>query len=189
MSAAPLTLDRLMSMDRDDLHDVLLRGHPLEPETLAGRMYLGVDLSLPDAARKILWHTFRKTFHADEKRGVVRGWNVKMEQHGIDGPRVPLKNRRGEAVTFGHYHVCSADGVSFPGGYRGAHFLDYGVAGNSPLDPARLGYTPLVAVNEGSQDLLLGWEIFKIGPKLLPMPLYWALQLEGDLDDVVEPPR
>lgn len=186
---APLSLANLMDMNSEALHRVLLAGHPLDPGALAGREYLGVDLSLPGWGRKLLWHTFRKTFVKDSRTGEVRGWNVRMEQHGVDGPRTPLVDRRGEPVTFGHYIVRSAAGIDFPGGYRGGHFLDYGSAGNALLDPARLGYTPLVAVNEGSQDLLLGWEIFRVGPRFLPMPLYWALRHEGPLSAIVRPPR
>jgi hypothetical protein len=55
-------------------------------------------------------------------------------------------------------------------------------------DPARLGYTPLIAVNAGSQDMLLGWEVFKVGPVFLPLPLYWALRFEAPLEEVVTPP-
>lgn len=183
-----LSLEDLMAMDARELDALMGRGHPLEPEVLAGRMYLGVDLSLPGWARKLLWHTFRKTFVEDDAKG-VRGWNVRMEQHGVDGARVPLKDRRGEPRTFGHYRVRSAEGLRFPKGWSGPHFLDYGVAGNTLTDPAALGYTPLVAVNAGSQDLLLGWEVLKLGPLFLPMPLYWALRYEGPLDRVVPPPR
>lgn len=187
-TAAPLTLEDLMAMDARALHGVLCRGHALDPDQLAGRQFLGVDLSLPRWARKILWHTFRKTFVRDEPGGEVRGWNVRMEQHGVNGPRVPLKDRKGRPVTFGHYRVRSAEGIHFPGKWSGAHFLNYGAAGNPFWDLARLGYTPLVAVNEGSQALLLGWEVFKLGPAFLPMPLYWALRDEGPLEDVIPPP-
>jgi hypothetical protein len=186
--SAPLTLEDLMAMDGKALHEVLLRGYPLEPEKLAENAYLGVDLSLPDLARKILWHTFRKTFTRDESTGQVRGWNVRMEQHGVNGPRIPMRNRQDKPITFGHYIVRPTDGIEFPGNYRGAHYLDYGTVGNSFLDLARLGFTPLVAVNEGSQDLLLGWEVFRVGGKFVPMPLYWALRYEGPLGDVVPRP-
>jgi hypothetical protein len=178
-----------MAMDGRALHGVLCRGHALDPDVLAGRQYLGADLSMPGWARKLLWHTFRKTFVRDEATGDVRGWNVRMEQHGVDGPRVPLLDRKGRPITFGHYRVRSAEGLRFPRGWRGPSFLDYTRAGNSFFDPAGLGYTPLVAVNAGSQDLLLGWEVFKLGPLFLPLPLYWALRFEGPLDTVVDPPR
>lgn len=186
--SSPLTLEDLMAMDRRALHGVLCRGRALDPDKLAGRQFLGVDLSLPGWARKVLWHTFRKTFVRDEPGAEVRGWNVRMEQHGVSGPRIPMRDRKGQPVTFGHYRVRSAEGIHFPGGWSGAHFLNYGAAGNPFWDMARLGYTPLVAVNEGSQDLLLGWEVFKLGPAFLPMPLYWALRDEGPVEDVIPPP-
>jgi choline dehydrogenase-like flavoprotein len=184
-----LTLDDLMQMRADQLQEVMRLGHPLDLDALAGRQFLGVDLSLPGWARKLLWHTFRKAFVRDDPSGDVRGWNVRMEQHGLDGPRISLKDRAGRPVTFGHYRVRSAAGVIFPKGWRGAHFLDYTSAGNARLDPAALGYTPLVAVNAGRQDLLLGWEIFKVGPAFLPLPLYWALRDEGPVEDIIPPPR
>ena len=31
-------------------------------------------------------------------------------------------------------------------------------------------------------DLLLGWEVFKLGPLFIPLPDYWALRLEGPVD-------
>lgn len=189
MSTTPLTLEDLMAMDASALHGVLCRGHALDPDRLAGRQFLGVDLSLPGWARKILWHTFRKTFVRDEATGEVRGWNVRMAQHGVDGPREPLTDRRGAPVTFGHYRVQSAAGKRFPQGWAGAHYLDYGAGRNPVWDLAALGRTPLVAVNAGSMNLLLGWEVFQLGPVQLPLPLYWALRDEGPLDTVVPPPR
>lgn len=186
---SPLTLDDLMAMDGPALAAVMRRGHPLDPARLAGRMYLGVDLSLPELARRLLWHTFRKTFHRDAPGGPVRGWNVRMQQRGVDGPRAPKRDRRGRPITFGHYVVRSATDVDWPHGWRGAHCLDYGNAGNTWLDPARMGLTPLVAVNIDDMSLLLGWEIFKTPLGMAPLPLYWALRDEGPLDAVVDPPK
>ena len=80
-------------------------------------------------------------------------------------------------------------GVRFPRGWQGGHFLDYGRGGNRFFDLARLGYTPLVAVNAGSQDLLLGWEVMRIGRLFLPLSLYWALKLDGPLEEVVPSPQ
>jgi hypothetical protein len=184
-----LTLDDLMRMNARELRAVMDGGHALDGDVLAGRQYLGVDLSLPGWARKLLWHTFRKTFMRDEATGDVRGWNVRMEQHGVEGPRVPLTDRRGRAITFGHYRVRPAAGLRVPAGWSGTHVLDYTTAGNKRLDPAGYACTPLVAVNEGSQDLLLGWEVLKLGPLLVPAPLFWALRHEGPLEEIVAPPR
>jgi hypothetical protein len=187
-STSQLSLDDLIAMDAEQLQAVIDRGYALDTDAMADTQYLGVDLSLPPLLSRLMWKTFRKTFHQDPETGVLRGWNVRMEQTGVTGPRVPMTDKHGRPITFGHYHVCSAKGVRFPKGWRGGHFLDYGIAGNTFLDLARLGYTPLVAVNEGSSELLLGWEIFRVGPAFLPMKLYWALQKDGALEQVVPPP-
>lgn len=182
-----ITLDDLMQMNRHQLQAVMERGHPLDLDELAESQYLGVDLSLPPLMHKLLWKTFRKTFH-EHGAGGLRGWNVRMKQTGVDGPAIPLTDKRGQPITFGHYRVRSAEGIRFPKGWRGANYLDYGTAGNKRLDPARLGYTPLVAVNAGSMELLLGWEVFKVGKAFLPLPDYWALKRQGPLDEVVPIP-
>jgi hypothetical protein len=183
MEARRLTLADLLRMDRHQLHAIIEWAYPLDLAALEETQYQGIDLSLPPFVNRLLWKTFRKTFHRDPETGVLRGWNVRMEQTGIDGPRIPMKNRNGTPRTFAHYEVRSAAGLRFPRGWTGAHYLDYGVVGN-PFGE-NLGYTPLVAVNEGSMDLLLGWEIFKLGPLFLPLPDYWALRLEGPLEAVV----
>lgn len=182
----PITFEELLKMDRRELHAIVERAHPLDLGVLAEKQYQGVDLSLPPFVNRILWKTFRKTFHRDTPGGPLRGWNYRMQQTGIDGPRVP-KQKNGKPWTFAHYEVRSAVGVRFPRGWKGAHYLDYGVVGN-PFGE-NLGYTPLVAVNEGDMGLLLGWEVFKLGPLFLPLPDYWALRLEGPLEEVVPMPR
>jgi hypothetical protein len=182
-----LTLADLMTMNRHQLHAIIVQAHPLDLAALEEQQYQGIDLSLPPFVNRILWKTFRKTFHRDPQTGALRGWNVRMEQHGIDGPRLPMTGRDGKPRTFAHYEVRSAQGLRFPRGWKGSHYLDYGVVGN-PFGE-NLGYTPLVAVNEGHMDLLLGWEVFKLGPLFLPLPDYWALRLEGPVEEVAPLPR
>lgn len=181
-----ITFDDLMKMNGRQLYEIIVRAHPLDLDALADTQYQGIDLSLPPWINRILWKTFRKTFHRDPQTGLVRGWNYRMEQTGIDGPRVP-KQRKGRNWSFAHYHVRSAAGLRFPRGWQGPHFLDYGGVGN-PFGE-NLGYAPLVAVNEGDMSLLLGWEIFKLGPLFLPLPDYWALRLEGPLEEVLPLPK
>lgn len=181
-----ITLDDLQRMDRHQLHAIIARASPLDPEVLVGNQYLGVDLSLPPFVNRLLWKTFRKAFWRDPGSDVIRGWNVRMEQTGVDGPAVP-KPRGGQPWTFAHYHLRSAQGLRFPRGWRGDHFLDYSLGG-SPFGE-NLGYTPLVAVNEGDSTLLLGWEVFKLGPLFLPLPDYWALRLQGPVDHVADAPQ
>jgi len=87
-------------------------------------------------------------------------------------------------MAFGHYRVRSAKASNFPV-MGGEQFLDYTTAGNASKRSGFEGLHTLVAVNNGSYDLLLGWEIFKLGPFLVPLPDYWALKLEGPVDEVV----
>jgi hypothetical protein len=186
-----ITLDQLLRMKGPELFEIVQRGHALDTDALADSTYTGIDLSMPDLFHKLMWKSFRKTFHRDPVSGALRGWNVKVEQTGWDTPPEPKRDKRGQALTFGHYEVRSATGLSFPRGWRGGHYLDYTVAGNLTADlPGRLGYCPLVSVNEGSSELLLGWEVFKVGPVFVPLQDFWVLKREGALrpEDVVARP-
>ncbi|MCA9564861.1 MAG: hypothetical protein KC561_15295 [Myxococcales bacterium] len=190
-----VTLEQLAEMNSAALFDVMRNGAPLDLHALADTSYTGIDLSMPALFHRLFWRTFRKTFHRDPALDVIRGWNVKVDQADDSKVPRPLRNRQGRPKTFGHYEVRSAHGVAFPRGWQGSHYLDYRVAGNRFLDvPARWGYCPLVAVNAGDPSLLLGWEVFRVGPLSVPIRDFWALRLEGPLepDDVVArpvPPR
>lgn len=177
-----ITLDALQRMSNDSLHEIVARAAPLDLDALADTTYTGIDLSMPAVFHRLLWKSFRKTFHRDPATGVLRGWNVRVEQTGWDTPPAPLRDRGGKPITFGHYEVRSAAGLTFPRGWKGQQYLDYRFAGNRFLDfPARAGYCPLVSVNPGSSELLLGWEIFRIGDLMIPLRDYWVLKREGPL--------
>lgn len=181
-----LTLDDLVAMPGPELHAIMDAAHPFDPDAIAGRQFLGSDLSMGRIGRGILWQTFRKLFVHDERDGHVRGWNVRMEQHGLHGPRVPMRRRNGEEKSFAHYRVRESHGIDWPRGWQGTQFLDYTTVGNTIVD--RWGYTPLVAVNEGSSELLLGWEVFRVGSRFVAPSMYWAIQADGPVETVV-PPR
>ena len=189
----PITLEDLLSMSQAQRRDTFAAGHPVDPDALAGWNYTGVDLSLPRWMNRVLWKTFRKTFVADADLGVVRGWNVRMRQNGWDGPQEPLRDRRGRPRTFGHYLLRPADDLPFPGGWNpaGHTVLDYGRAGNLRRDLAAYTASPIVAVNADDMDLLLGWEVIRIGPKLVGLPDWWALVRHSPIadDEVLPPPR
>ena len=99
-----------------------------------------------------------------------------------------MKNRHGDERTFGHFVVRNAEGVRFPGGWTGGHYLDFPAAGNARLDPGRFGFCPMMAVNEGSVDLILGWEVLKFGDTFAPLRDYWLLEREGPLENIVPTP-
>ncbi len=184
-----LNLEDLRRMRRADLHAVMCRAHPLDPAALESAAYRGVDLSLPGFMHRLLWETFVKEFVRDAGTGHIRGWNVRLKQTGVEGEIVPLRRKDGARLTFGHYVVREVTDQRFPQGWRGRHFLDYRCAGNTLFDPGRLATAPLVAVNAGSMELLLGWEIFNFGPLQVPIPDYWALQRLGPAAEIVPVPR
>lgn len=186
-----ITLDALLQMKREQLLAIVMAAEPLDLDALADSSYTGVDLSMPAIFHRLMWRSFRKTFHLDPTTGALRGWNVMVEQTGWQRPPAPKRDRAGRARTFGHYEVRSARGLPFPRRWAGHHYLDYRFAGNAAWDvPARWGYCPLVAVNRGDSALLLGWEIFRVAGLSVPLWDFWALQREGPLAaaDVVAPP-
>lgn len=186
-----ITLDQLQQMSNDELYGIVRAAHPLDLDALADTAYTGIDLSMPDWFHKLMWKSFRKTFHRDPVTGRLRGWNVKVEQVGWETPPPPKRGRDGKPITFGHYEVRPADGLTFPRGWKGPHYIDYRFAGNRWWEfPANAGYCPLVSVNAGSSELLLGWEIFRVAGLAIPLNDFWVLKREGPLrpEDIVARP-
>jgi hypothetical protein len=186
-----ISLDQLLTMSNDDLFAIVRRAHPLDLDALADTAYTGIDLSMPEWFHKLMWKSFRKTFNRDPVSGRLRGWNVKVEQVGWETPPPPKRGRDGKPITFGHYEVRSAEGLPFSRGWKGPHYIDYRQAGNHAWDfPANAGYCPLVSVNEGSSELLLGWEVFRVAGVNIPLNDFWVLRREGPLapDDFVPRP-
>ena len=175
------SLDDVLAFSNDDLFEIMRTAHALDLEAIADHTYTGIDLSMPSWFHRLMWKSFRKTFHKDPETGIVWGSNVKVEQVGWDTPPPAKRNAKGEPLTFGHYEVLSAEGKRFPRGWKGAHYLDYRNAGNPVWDfPANRGYCPLFAVNEGDMGLLLGWEVFHVGVQI-PITDFWVLRREGPL--------
>lgn len=177
-----LTVDDLVAMSQADRFAIVQRALPIDERELEDTSWTGIDLSMPPWFHRLMWRTFRKTFHRDPVSGRLRGWNVRVAQTGWQTPPEPLRDRKGTARSFGHYELRSAAGVAFPAGWQGSHYLDYRVAGNRPWEfPANAGFCPLVRVNEGDHDLLLGWEIFRVAGVSVPLRDVWALRREGPL--------
>jgi len=164
-------IDRYLAMSRKQLFAALVAGQPVDPESLDDTEHKGISLGLPGWAVKLSWRTFRKTFHRDKATGALRGWNVRMEQHGIDGPRVAMM-KRGVPFTFGHYVVRRPEEASHPKVPQGL-LLDYDVPGNGFM---RLVRDPLVRVEGGA---LLGWSYLSLWR--MPTPSYFLLLPEGPL--------
>ncbi len=155
----------LLTLSRAELHRLLAQGHPIEPEALDDREYRGISLGLPAWVDALTWKKFKKVFHRDRTTGVLRGWNVRMVQNGIDAPFVPLR-RGGQPATFGHFRVVSQPARLL---------LDYG--------RARLR-DPLVALEPGRADLLLGWSYIDLGLAQLPTPSFFSLERDIPLSHI-----
>lgn len=177
----PRVAQRFLAMSRGELRSSLEAGHAIDASALDDSEYRGVSLGLPPFAVKLSWLTFRKTFHRDASSGALRGWNVRMQQTGLTGERAPMAGRDGSPRCFGFYEVL--DGVDYRMPVRCQHGLviDYGrAAQNGALDPVRRGRDPLVALEKGSVERLLGWTYLDLG-MLVGTPSYFLLEREGPL--------
>jgi hypothetical protein len=127
-------------------------------------------------------------FCFEEASGVLRGWNVRVEQRGIGADSVP-QQKDGVPVTFGHYHVVPARPSESPWPYGEGLLIDYGRGGNRRLDPLGLVRDPLVSLREGDAGLLLGWSYVDLGGLRIPTPSFFALERERPLSHRAQPPR
>ena len=179
-----LTRSALLSKSRGALRALLAEGHAIEPSALDDREYRGTSLGLPHFVEALTWKTFKKVFHRDPSTGRLRGWNVRMKQDGLEGYDPMLKN--GAPVTFGHYEVVSPGAISSlpPGCDRGL-IIDYSRGANGRLDPVRRLRDPIVAMEPGSVDLLLGWSYVDLGFKQAPTPSFFCLERDAPLTHIV----
>lgn len=182
-----LTLDDVCRMTPAELKALLASGHPVDPSEIENQLYRGVSVGVPEWFRKLTWTVFGKTFRRDPETGDLVGWNIRMEQNGIHGPLVPLKKRNGDPLTFGHYQVTSCEGYGVPSWCSQGLLIQYRFGGNRPWDPVNFARDPLVAVNPGSSDLLLGWSYLQLGG-VIGTPSFFLLKREGGLDFIPQAP-
>src|SRR5262245_17008157 len=114
-------------MNHAELRSALRSGHPVDPTALDDWEYRGTSLG------RLAWKTFQKVFHRDPANGTLRGWNVRVEQHGIGAASVP-RQRRGRPLTFGHFEVVPLPRQAAPWLCGEGLLLDYGRGGNRRLD-------------------------------------------------------
>ncbi len=177
-----VTARELRDASRHDLREQILHGHPVDPAALEGWAYRGTSLGLPDLAVKATWKTFQKTFWREPSSGRLLGWNVRLEQDGMDAPSRP-KRRGGRPVTEWNYEVVPATGIPMPRGFDRGLVIDYGRAANPP-GPVRITKDPLVALAPGNADELLGVSYLVIGGRCIETPTYFTLEREHPIDYV-----
>ncbi|MDP3277111.1 MAG: hypothetical protein Q8Q09_18105 [Deltaproteobacteria bacterium] len=165
-----------LSLSRPALREMLCKGHPIEPGDVAGMSYRGVSLGLPPFAVKLSWLTFRKTFYKPDPDAPLRGWNVRMKQNGLRGPAEPMRDRSDNPRCFGHYRVIHGADQRMPLPAQQGLLIVY--------EPLALARDPLVALDKGSSEWLLGMTFVALGPLQIVTPSYFVLQREGPIDYV-----
>jgi hypothetical protein len=158
----------LLRASRSELRALLEGGHPVDPAELADTVYRGISLGLPAWVERLSWKKFAKAFHRDPRTGALRGWNIRIEQDGLDQPW-RTRIRRGRPWTFGHFAVVHD---------RDRVVLDYGAGRALAMRAVR---DPLVALEAGSARVLLGRSDVALGPARLATPSYFVLEREGPL--------
>lgn len=161
-----VTAADLLDVPRKELARLLREGHAIDAAALDDRQYKGTSLGLPAWIEALTWKTFVKTFHRDPETGALRGWNVRLEQDGVDAPTRPRTTRTGDPKTFGHYTVIDGPGPGLLIKYKGSPLRD-----------------PLVALNPGDPSLLLGFSYLALGVRV-NTPSYFTLQADGPLQHI-----
>ena len=182
------TVAEFLSLKQKGLRARLQGGFAIDPAGLDNFEYKGISLGLPGFIDKLAWKTFTKTFHRDPQTGNLRGWNVRMEQTGIFGPRV-YRQKKDALMAWGHYRVVSNAGRKGPIEVPQGLLLDYGQGGNSPWDiTVDSMRDPLVALEKDSVDVLLGWSYMQFGGLQVSTPSYFLLVRECPLTHRANPP-
>jgi hypothetical protein len=173
------TARALRTATRRELRAAIVDGHPVDPAQLAGWTYRGTSLGLPRALERLSWKTFQKTFWREPGTGRLLGWNVRLEQDGVDAPSRP-RRRRGRPVVEWHYQVIAPTGVATPRGFDRGLIIDYG-RGRAREPTMALIKDPLVALTPGSADALLGVSYLVVGGRCVETPTYFTLEREAPI--------
>ncbi|MEZ4319331.1 MAG: hypothetical protein R3F61_17590 [Myxococcota bacterium] len=169
-----MTLDDLLALDRSALDALLTAGHPVSTDALVNREFHGVSLGLPRFVERLTWKKFKKVFV--QRDDAIHGYNEAVEQNALDAPWISVR-KRGEPVRYWHFHLRPCD-ERVPTAWNRGLLIDYAPPAK-PWDVMRFMRDPLVAVNPGSADLLLGVSYAELGPLRIPTPTWFAL-VPGD---------
>jgi hypothetical protein len=173
----------LRDVSRAELRRRITEGFPVDPAAIEGYAYRGTSLGLPHVLELLTWKTFQKTFYRCPRTGRLVGWNVRLEQNGVDAPSVP-KRKGGEPVTEWLYEVVRSDGVPIPPGFDRGLLIDYGRAPNPRLSPVRFVKDPLVSLAPDHCDELLGVSYVVLGTRTVETPTYFTLVRDHPIEFV-----
>lgn len=171
-----MTLDDLLHLDRRALSALITAGHPVDIDALRNREFNGVSLGLPRVVERFTWKKFKKVF-VDAEDGTVRGYNEAVEDTPLSEPWIS-KRRRGVPVRYWPFRLRPVNGTSVPRSWDRGLLIDYGPP-HRLWQPMGRMKDPIVALEPGSHELLLGVSYVDLGPLKIPTPTYFAL-MPGD---------
>ena len=173
----------LRGATRGELRERIVRGHAVDPRAIEGYAYRGTSLGLPGLVERLTWKTFQKTFYRDPATGRLRGWNVRLHQDGLDAPSRPIV-RDGAPVCVWGYEVIEPAGTPTPRGFDRGLLIDYARGGAPWFDTMRFVKDPLVALEEGDYDVLLGVSYAVLGGACVETPTYFTLERDAPIEYV-----
>ncbi len=156
----------LCNVRRPKLSEIFAGASPVALESIANYRYNGISLGLPGWVERLSWKKFCKDF-IRKSDGSVHGWNVRVEQDGLQSPWQP-QQRRGKEWRFGPFGVRTA--------CTSPHLeIDYS-HGTSGFSPLRLLRDPLRSL-DASGDILLGRSLVDVGGgRRLSTPSWFVLE-------------
>lgn len=175
----------LRRLPRAALRARLLEGHPVDPGALEGWAYRGTVLGAPPLLERATWTTFQKTFHRDASSGRLVGWNVRVHQDGVGAPSRPRESG-GAPTTAWPFEVRVPEPGALPRGFDRGLVIDYGPFAGA-LGSMRWVRDPLVALEPGSADRLLGVSVAAVGSFFVETPTWFLLEREHRLTHVPPP--
>jgi len=185
MNGPTNTVARLRGASRRELRRLLAEGHRVDPAALEGWAYRGTVLGLPRLLERATWQTFQKTFYRQPETRRLVGWNVRLHQDGPGAPSRPLTTN-GVPVTTWPYEVVEPTGASLAPAFDRGLVIDYGPFAGA-VDPMRLVKDPLVALEPGNADTLLGVSLVSLNGTWLETPTYFVLEREHPVTFVPPP--
>lgn len=173
----------LRNASHQELRRRIVTGYPVDPAAIEGFAFRGTSLGQPWIVEKLTWKVFQKTFYREPGTGKLVGWNVRLEQDGIDAPSRPMR-KRGTPVTEWNYEVIPQAGVPKPAGFDRGLIIDYGRAPNPRLASVNFVKDPLVSLSPDHCDELLGVSYVVVGGRTFETPTYFSLERDHPIDFV-----
>lgn len=175
----------LRGASRRALRQRIAEGHRVDAAALEGWAYRGTVLGMPRLLERATWQTFQKTFYRQPDTGRLVGWNVRLHQDGVGAPSRPL-TANGVPVTTWPYEVVDPAGTPVPPGFDRGLLIDYGPFAGV-VDSMRVVKDPLVALEPGNADTLLGVSFLSLGGRCVETPTYFMLEREHPITFVPPP--